>query len=273
MPVTLPSQQPYVIIPTYNEAGNITHALERILAAVPAAHVVVVDDSSPDGTAEIVKDFAFRDPRVQVMVRAGKQGLGSAYRFGFAHGMKCGATALIEMDADLSHEPEALPFLLQALDQGSDLAIGSRYISGGDSPGLSASRLALSKGGNLYARISLGLKIHDATSGFRAYRPSLLKDINLDTVGADGYGFQIEMVFRSTLLGATITECPIIFRQRIEGISKMSNEIVKEAMFLCTVWGVQRRLRQILGRKSDFVPYHKDSGSVVSSIITAIENH
>lgn len=264
-----PSTNPYVIIPTYNEAGNIASALSRILQSLPQVRVIVVDDSSPDGTADIVKEISAEESRVEVLVRASKSGLGSAYRFGFANGIANGASALIEMDADLSHEPEALPELLDALDAGSDLAIGSRYVPGGESPGLSSSRLALSRGGNLYARLALGLKIHDATSGFRAYRPSLLKRIDLDTVGADGYGFQIEMVFRSTLLGAKISERPIIFRQRKEGVSKMSNAIVKEAMLLCTIWGLQRHLRQLLGNKSDFIPYHKSSGSVVRAIISA----
>lgn len=270
MEKSLPSENPYVIIPTYNEAGNIAKAIERILVAIPQVNVVVIDDSSPDGTADVVKAIRAVDPRVNLLVRASKSGLGSAYRFGFTHGIKNGATALIEMDADLSHEPEAAVFLLEKLDSGADLAIGSRYVSGGESPGLSPSRLALSKGGNLYAQISMGLKIRDATSGFRAYRPSLLERINLDTVGADGYGFQIEMVFRATLLGAVIAEYPIIFRQRTEGVSKMSNSIVKEAISLCTIWGIQRRLRQLIGNRKDFIPYHKNAGSIVGAIASSM---
>ena len=268
----LPSAAPWVVIPTYNEAGNIANAVKRIRKAVAAAHILVVDDSSPDGTAHIVEALSADDSMISVVLRPAKSGLGSAYRAGFAKGMADGATALIEMDADLSHEPEALPELLAALDHGADLAIGSRYVPGGASPGLTTARLALSRGGNIYAKVALGLPILDATSGFRAYRPSLLEAINLSTVSADGYGFQIEMVFRSTLLGAHIKEVPIIFNQRVEGVSKMSSDIVKEAMLLCTVWGAQRRIRQLRGKGRDFIPYHKSDGGMASAVLQALRS-
>ena len=267
-----PSNKPFVIIPTYNEAQNIESVTQRIFAAVPDVTVLVIDDSSPDGTAEVVRELKKSNPRLDLRVRAGKQGLGSAYRFGFREAISMGATALIEMDADLSHEPEALPSLLSAADSGADLVIGSRYVQGGRSPGLSPSRLALSRGGNIYANLALGIGVRDATSGFRVYRPELIEKINLDTVSADGYGFQIEMVFRSRLLGATIREVAIIFHQRTLGTSKMSNDIVKEAMTLCTVWGFQRRVRQLKGLRGDFVPYHKDASSIKDAIIAAIRN-
>ena len=267
-----PSAAPWVVIPTYNEAGNIANAVKRIRKALPAANVLVVDDSSPDGTAHIVEALGADDPMVSVVVRPAKSGLGSAYRDGFPKGMAEGATALIEMDADLSHEPEALPELVAALDSGADLAIGSRYVPGGASPGLTAGRLALSRGGNIYAKFALGLPVMDATSGFRAYRPSLLGAINLSTVSADGYGFQIEMVFRATLLGARIKEVPIIFNQRVEGVSKMSTDIVREAMLLCTVWAAQRRVRQLLGKSSDFIPYHKADGSMAVAVLHSLRS-
>ncbi len=259
-----------MIIPTYNEAQNIEGVTKRIFAAVPNANILVIDDSSPDGTAQIVRELMKDNSSLDIRVRSGKQGLGSAYRFGFREAISSGATALIEMDADLSHEPESLPALLSAADGGADLVIGSRYIAGGRSPGLSPSRLALSRGGNIYANIALGIGVRDATSGFRVYRPDLIEKINLDTVSADGYGFQIEMVFRSRLLGATISEVAIVFHQRTQGVSKMSNDIVKEAMTLCTVWGVQRRVRQLKGLRGDFVPYHKDQSSIKDAIIGAI---
>ncbi|MDA8025622.1 MAG: polyprenol monophosphomannose synthase [Actinomycetota bacterium] len=269
----MPSTKPFVIIPTYNEAQNIEGVTKRIFAAVPNVNVLVIDDSSPDGTADVVRELMKDNPSLDLRVRAGKQGLGSAYRFGFREAITLGATALIEMDADLSHEPEALPSLLEASDGGADLVIGSRYVHGGRSPGLSPSRLALSRAGNVYANIALGIGVRDATSGFRVYRPELIEKINLDTVSADGYGFQIEMVFRSRLLGATIREVAIIFHQRTHGTSKMSNDIVKEAMTLCTVWGFQRRARQLKGLRGDFVPYHKDASSIKDAIISAIRTN
>ena len=262
-----PSERPWVVIPTYNEAGNIGNAISRIAKSVPQARVLVVDDSSPDGTAEIVAQIASGDDRVAVLIRPEKAGLGSAYRNGFAQAMLQGATALVEMDADLSHEPEAVIELLKALDRGADLAIGSRYVPGGASPGLTPARLVLSKGGNTYARLALGLKVKDATSGFRAYRPALLEGIELESVSADGYGFQIEMVFRATLRKASISEVPIIFNQRIEGTSKMSSDIVKEAMKLCTIWGIQHRIRQLSGKNADFIPYHKNDGDALGAIV------
>ena len=269
MSQSIPSESPFVVIPTYNEVGNIAKVISRLSKAVPQAKIVVVDDSSPDGTGELVSEIARDNDQVEVIIRAAKSGLGSAYRTGFALGIAAGASALIEMDADLSHEPEVVPELLKALDGGADFAIGSRYVPGGTSPGLTRARLALSRGGNIYAKIALGLKIKDATSGFRAYRPALLDVIGLDTVSADGYGFQIEMVFRATLVGAKIAEVPIIFRPRTEGTSKMSPDIVKEAMTLCTIWGAQHRIRQLAGNHSDFIPYHKSDGDALSAILSS----
>ncbi len=266
MSATKPSSMPWVVIPTFNEAPNIAQAISRIVQAVPAAKILVIDDSSPDGTADVVKSIATLEDRVELLLRPKKSGLGSAYRAGFTEGIHRGATALVEMDADLSHEPEAIIELLGALDAGADLAIGSRYVPGGTSPGLTPSRLALSKGGNTYARLVLGLGVKDATSGFRAFRPSLLNAIELESVSADGYGFQIEMVFRAALRKAVITEVPIVFNQRTEGVSKMSSDIVKEAMALCTIWGFQHRLRQLAGKSSDFVPFHKSDGNPLGAI-------
>ena len=262
-----PSSVPWVVIPTYNEADNIVKVIERVRKAAPQARVLVVDDSSPDGTAQVVQNCAAGDARVDVLMRPAKSGLGSAYRDGFSRGNIEGATALVEMDADLSHEPEVIPVLLRVLEDGYDLAIGSRYVPGGKSPGLSRGRLALSKGGNAYANLILGLGVRDATSGFRAFRPALLQTIDLATVGAEGYGFQIEMVFRAAILDARVAEVPIVFRERTQGVSKMSRNIVIEAMVLCTVWGAQRRARQLARKRGDFAPYRKGTDKALAAII------
>ena len=237
----LPSSSPWVVIPTYNEAGNIVPMVAAVLDAVPGAHVIVVDDSSPDGTGDLVAGVAAEDPRVSLLVRAQKSGLGAAYRDGFREALERGASAVVEVDADFSHDPVVIPELLLALDAGAGLAIGSRYVAGGASPGLSSARLAISRGGNAYARFTLGLPVHDATAGFRAYRSEVLASIPLAEVRADGYGFQVEMAYRVHRLGLPIAEVPIVFRNRRAGSSKMSKRIVVEAMLLCTVWGVARR--------------------------------
>ncbi len=237
----LPSSSPWVVIPTYNEADNIISIIAAVLEAVSNAHVIVVDDSSPDGTGTLVAELVAQDPRVSLLVRAQKSGLGAAYREGFREALERGASAVVEIDADFSHDPAVIPQLLAALDVGGGLAIGSRYVAGGASPGLSSGRLAISRGGNAYARFMLGLPVHDATAGFRAYSAETLSKIPLAEVRADGYGFQVEMAYRVHGLGLPIAEVPIIFRDRQAGRSKMSKRIVVEAMLLCTVWGVARR--------------------------------
>jgi dolichol-phosphate mannosyltransferase len=231
-----------VVLPTYEEADNIAEVLRRLRAAVPAAHVLVVDDSSPDGTAEVAKAAAHELGNVDVTVRPGKAGLGSAYRHGFREGLAAGFDVLVEMDSDLSHDPAALPELLKAVAEGADLAIGSRYVPGGAIPHWPLYRRSLSRWGNRYASSALGLPVRDSTSGYRAYQADVLRRIDLDEVRADGYGFQIEMAYRVAVLGGRIEERPIEFRDRERGTSKMSMRIVLEALALVTWWGLRDRV-------------------------------
>ena len=223
-----------VVIPTYNEAGNIAEALRRVRHAAPAADILGVDDGSPDGTAQVARACAAELGRVEVRVRPGKLGLGSAYREGFADGLRRGYGVLVQMDGDLSHDPAALPALLRAVRAGADVAIGSRYVPGGSIPRWSVSRRALSRWGNRYARWLLALPLADATSGFRAYRSAALTRLDLASVRAEGYGFQIEMTYRMARAGGRIAEVPIAFADRQRGESKMSARIIAEALRLVT---------------------------------------
>ena len=229
-----------VVLPTYNETANIDHVLRRIRTSLPAASVLVVDDGSPDGTADLAEIVAKELGNIDVMRRPGKSGLGSAYRAGFAWGLERGFDACIEMDADLSHEPEALPSLIAPLAEGRELVIGSRYVPGGVIPNWAWHRRLLSRGGNIYASTLLGLGVADATAGFRAYAAPLLRRLDLDAIRAEGYGFQIEMTYAARRAGAPIVEVPIRFVDRVEGESKMSTFIVVEALALVTLWAVQR---------------------------------
>lgn len=229
-----------VVLPTYNESENIDHVLRRIRAALPDATVLVVDDGSPDGTADAAEVLGKELGSIEVMRRESKSGLGSAYRAGFRWGLDRGFGACIEMDADLSHEPEALPSLVAPLAAGKELVIGSRYVPGGVIPNWAWHRRLLSRGGNLYASALLGLGVSDATAGFRCYAASLLERIDLDRVRAEGYGFQIEMTYAARRAGAPILEVPISFVDRVEGESKMSAFIIVEALGLVTLWGLQR---------------------------------
>ncbi len=231
-----------VVLPTYNESQNIDHVLRRIRTAVPAATVLVVDDGSPDGTADMAERIGKELGNVDVLRRHDKSGLGSAYRAGFRWGLERGFDACVEMDADLSHEPEALPALLAPLEDGNELVIGSRYVPGGSIPNWAWHRRLLSRGGNLYASTLLGLGVADSTAGFRAYAASVLERIDLDRIKAEGYGFQIEMTYEAKRQGAQVLEVPIRFIDRVEGESKMSTFIVVEALALVTWWGVQRLL-------------------------------
>lgn len=235
-----------VVLPTYQEAPNIVDVLTRIRAAVPDAAILVVDDGSPDGTADLAAATAAELGSIDVLRRAAKSGLGPAYRAGFAWGLERGHEILIEMDADLSHDPEMLPKLIAAVGPGgADLAIGSRYIPGGAVPGWPASRRMLSKLGNRYVGLMLRLPVRDATAGFRAYTADILERVGLERVRADGYGFQIEMAYEVAKAGGTIVELPITFRDRERGESKMSPDIVSEALWLVTKWGMRDRWRRI----------------------------
>ncbi len=230
-----------VVIPTYDEIENIADVLRRVRCALPDATVLVVDDNSPDGTAAVADSLGSRLGSIEILRRAEKQGLGSAYRAGFRAGLDRGFDVLIEMDADLSHDPASLPALVAAIHGGADIVIGSRYVAGGSIPDWPAGRRAISRLGCWYARTMLRLPVRDATSGFRAYRSTTVAAIDLDAVQADGYGFQVEMAYRMHALGGRIAEVPIEFRDRTLGRSKMSARIVIEALRLVTRWGVRDR--------------------------------
>ena len=234
-----------VILPTYNEADNIAEVLRQLRMTVPAADILVVDDASPDGTAEIAQRIGADFGGVDVLMRAGKLGLGSAYQDGFIEGLRRGYQILVEMDADLSHDPAALPALLRAVEDGADLAVGSRYIPGGSIPHWSGYRRALSRWGNRYAGWVLALPLADSTSGFRAYRADIVTRLDLPSVRSDGYSFQIEMAYRVARANGGIVEVPIEFVDREHGTSKMSFRIVVEALLLVTWW----RLTNLPGRR------------------------
>ncbi|HWE68728.1 MAG TPA: polyprenol monophosphomannose synthase [Acidimicrobiales bacterium] len=236
--------QVLVVIPTYNESENIERVLHKVRGALPEATVLVVDDGSPDGTADMAEKLAGQIGNIEVLRRSEKAGLGSAYRAGFRWGLDRGYEACVEMDADLSHDPDALPGLVAPLETGGvELVIGSRYVPGGSIPKWAWHRRLVSRGGNVYASVLLGFGITDSTSGFRAYAASVLGRIALDQIRAEGYGFQIEMTYQAKRAGASIVEVPIRFVDRTEGESKMSMYIVVEAFALVTWWGIQRILR------------------------------
>lgn len=243
------SQRPLVVIPTYQEAENIATTLHRARAALPGAAILVVDDGSPDGTADLAEAAGVEVGGVEVLRRGEKSGLGSAYRAGFARGLAAGHDVLIEMDADLSHDPSDLPRLVAAIDDGADLAIGSRYVPGGETPHWPWHRLMLSRWGNRYVAFALRVPVVDATAGFRAYRAETLTAIDYETTSADGYAFQVEMAYRVTRAGRRIAEIPIRFTDRVRGTSKMSGRIVVEAMALVTWWALRDRLLR-RGRRS-----------------------
>ncbi|HEY6698074.1 MAG TPA: polyprenol monophosphomannose synthase [Acidimicrobiales bacterium] len=231
-----------IIIPTYLEAENIADVLRDVRTSVPDADILVVDDSSPDGTAELARATGAELGRIATLVQPGKGGLGVAYRAGFAHGFSHDYEVIVQMDADFSHDPAALPELLREIDSGADVAIGSRYVPGGNIPNWPTTRRVLSRVGNLYATTLLGVGIRDATSGFRAYRASVLRPVVAGATRATGYGFQVELAYRAHRLGARIVEVPITFNDRVRGVSKMSWHIIGEAMSLVTWWGVRDRV-------------------------------
>lgn len=232
-----------VVIPTYQEAGNIARILQRVRAVVPDAEVLVVDDGSPDGTADLAEATGREVGKVHVLRRTGKAGLGAAYLAGFRWGIQRGAPILVEMDADLQHDPAALPALLAPIERGeADLVIGSRYVVGGSIVDWPLRRRLLSRWGNRYASMVLGLGVRDCTAGYRAYRTTALTQIDLDGVVADGYGFQIEMIYRTLMTGGRVVEVPIQFGVRAAGDSKMSANIIGEALRMVTWWGLRDRV-------------------------------
>jgi dolichol-phosphate mannosyltransferase len=229
-----------VIVPTYNEAGNIAAVTARLRAAVPEADLLIADDNSPDGTGKIADELASEDPdgRIHVLHRPGKGGLGAAYLAGFRWGLDRGYDVLVEMDADGSHRPEELPRLLAALHW-SDLVLGSRWVSGGAVVNWPTSRKLLSRGGSTYSRLMLRLPVRDITGGFRAFRARTLLGLGLDEVQSQGYCFQVDLLRRAVQRGFTVTEVPITFVEREHGVSKMSRSIVVEALWRVTVWGIR----------------------------------
>jgi dolichol-phosphate mannosyltransferase len=231
-----------VIIPTYLEAENIADVLGKVREAAPEADLLVVDDASPDGTADLARAAGEALGRVDVIVRPGKGGLGGAYRAGFKHAFAHGYEVVVQMDADLSHPPDRLPALLAEVAKGADIAIGSRYVAGGATANWPLVRQLLSRMGNFYASNVLGLGVRDATAGFRAYRADILETVETSATKATGYGFQLELSYRAHRLGAKIVEVPITFNDRVRGVSKMSWHIIGEAMSLVTWWGLRDRV-------------------------------
>lgn len=222
-----------IVIPTYNECENLPILVEQLRAAVPQAHLLIVDDGSPDGTGRLADALALQQPEVHVMHRTVKDGLGRAYLAGFAWGLEKGYQRIVQMDADLSHNPADVPRLIAATET-ADLAIGSRYVPGGGTVNWGWVRRLLSRGGGLYARTILGLSIQDLTGGFKCWRRATLEAMELDSVRSNGYSFQIEMTWRALRKGFRATEIPILFTDRVDGVSKMSKRIVVEAVGM--VW-------------------------------------
>ena len=236
-----------VIIPTYNEVENIIPLTTRIRSPIPGADLIIVDDNSPDGTGRIADELAAADERIYVVHRRGKAGLGTAYLAGFEAALDQGYDTIVEMGADGSHQPEELPKLLTAL-AGADIVLGSRWVPGGKALNWPQSRVILSRAGNNYARIMLGILLRDTRGGYRAYRASALRKSRLENIESVGYCFQIDMARRAVQAGLTAAEVPITFFERTHGASKMSKAIVCEALWRVTQWGIMWRLHRYLGR-------------------------
>jgi len=233
-----------VVIPTYNERENVQWIVGRLRAAVPEADVLVVDDGSPDGTGDLADRLAAADPQVTVLHRTEKAGLGAAYLNGFGVALDRGYDVVAEMDADGSHQPEQLPLLLDALEH-ADLVIGSRWVAGGSVVNWPLSRKVLSVGGNLYARVLLGIPLRDITAGYRLFRRTTLETIDLGSVESAGYIFQTDLAFRTLRNGLRVTEVPIEFVERVRGESKMSRDVATESLRRITAWGLKERRRQL----------------------------
>ncbi len=250
-----------VIIPTYNEAENIDSITSRLRTSVPEAHVLIADDNSPDGTGKLADALAEADDHVHVMHRLGKEGLGAAYLAGFEWGLEHGYDVLVEMDADGSHQPEQLPKLLAALAD-ADLVLGSRWVQGGRVVNWPRSREVLSRGGNLWTRIALGIPLKDATGGYRAFRRETLLGLGLDDVASAGYCFQVDLAWRALKAGFRVVEVPITFVERQYGDSKMSQKIVIEALARTTLWGIAHRANQVKGLAGRARPGRTSQGVV-----------
>lgn len=248
-----------VVVPTYNEKDNLPKIVARLRAAVPSAHTLVADDNSPDGTGRVADRLAAADPNVHVAHRLGKEGLGAAYLDAFGWALEHGYDVVVEMDADGSHQPEQLPLLLDAL-RDADLVLGSRYVPGGSVVNWPKSREMLSRGGNWYTRKALRLPLRDATGGYRAFRSTALRELDLDGVGSAGYIFQVDLAYRAVRGGLRVKEVPIEFIEREVGTSKMSQSIVTEALWRVTVWGGRERFRELGRRRNRKARTGRDSG-------------
>ena len=248
-PYACPVLETTVVVPTYEEAGNVAELLRRIRTAVPTARVLIVDDGSRDGTPEIAEALNSELGGVDVLRRTAKEGLGPAYRAGFARALREGTEVVVTMDADLSHDPATLPMLIAAIEDGADVAVGSRYIPGGSIANWPASRRVLSAWGNRYATSALKLPVSDATSGYRAYRASLVDDVTRAPVRASGYGFLIELAYRVSCEGNKMVEVPITFVDRRWGSSKISIRSIVEAAVLVSLWGARDRVRESVRRR------------------------
>jgi dolichol-phosphate mannosyltransferase len=251
-----------VIIPTYDELESLPVIVRRLRAALPDADLMVEDDNSPDGTGALADTMAAADPHVMVDHRAGKGGLGPAYLAGFRYGLTQGYDVLVQIDADGSHPPERLPEMIQRLwaDPSIAMVIGSRWTKGGSVVNWPKRREALSRTANFYANAALGVKVKDTTAGFRAFRASAIAAMDLDSMKAKGYCFEIDLTIRVRDAGGGVIEVPIEFREREVGTSKMSGAIVREAMRMVTVWGIRRRARQLTGRP----PLYRPDGATAS---------
>jgi dolichol-phosphate mannosyltransferase len=234
-----------MVVPTFNEADNLAWLVGRLRAAQPSVDVLVVDDNSPDGTGDLADELAAADPAVHVLHRPGKGGLGAAYLAGFAWALEAGYDVVGEMDADGSHQPEQLHRLLEALNGGADLVIGSRYVPGGSVVNWPKRREAISRGGNLYVRTLLGISVRDATAGYRVFRRGALEKIDLASVESTGYVFQTDLVTRCLRAGLTVVEVPIEFVERVRGDSKMSGAVAAESLRRITRWGLRERRDQV----------------------------
>jgi dolichol-phosphate mannosyltransferase len=239
MPHALPHA--LIVVPTYNERDNVRGIASRLLAALPGAELLFVDDNSPDGTGALLDEMAAAEPRLHVMHRAGKLGLGTAYVEGFGWGLARGYDYLFEMDADGSHDPRYLPQMVALAEDGADVVVGSRYVPGGGTENWGLGRKLLSRGGSLYARIILGIDVRDVTAGFVCWRRAALEAIDLPSITSNGYSFQIEMKYRAIGKQLRVVETPIVFVDRRVGQSKMSRAIVAEA--LIQVWRLRLRGR------------------------------
>jgi dolichol-phosphate mannosyltransferase len=230
------ARKPLVCLPTYNEVENLRPMVAAVLASVPQVEILIVDDNSPDGTGRIADELAAADPRVHVLHRAGKEGLGRAYLAAFAWALARDYGLVLEMDCDFSHDPKYLPIMLAAAEQ-ADLVLGSRYVEGGGTVNWGAMRKVISRGGSLYARTILGLTVRDLTGGFKCFRREVLEGIDLPTVQCTGYAFQIELTWRAVRRGFSVKEIPIVFEDRRVGHSKMSRRILLEAVR--KVWSIR----------------------------------